>query len=304
VVATTDDVLSLMIFARVVEAQSFTAGAARLGLSKSVASARIARLEERLGTRLLLRTTRRLSLTADGLALYEHAARMARAADDAATLGAGAGAEPRGVLRVNAPVTFAEQHLCQPLARYLESHPRVRVELVLSDRFEDLVAERVDVAIRISARQRDSALVGRKLADDRSLVCASPVYLARRGTPLTPADLIHHDCLRYSLIDAADEWRFKSEGKSYSIPVTARFEAANGSVLRSAALAGMGLVVVPSFMVAAELASGALVQVLSEFSFVRLTVTAVYAPGRVVPSNVRAFVDLLVSHFRTPPWRS
>jgi DNA-binding transcriptional LysR family regulator len=301
--ASTDDVLSLMVFARVVEAKSFTGGAARLGLSKSVASSRIAQLEERLGTRLLLRTTRRLSLTADGLALYEHAARMARAADDAAALGAGAAAEPRGVLRVNAPITFAEQYLCQPIARYLEAHPRVRVELVLSDRFEDLVAERVDVAIRVSARQRDSALVGRKLADDRSVVCASPVYLGRRGTPLAPEDLIHHDCIRYSLLDASDEWRFKSDGKSYSVPVVARFEAASGSVLRSAALAGMGLIVVPSFMVAADLASGALVQVLAPFSFVRLAVMAVYAPARVVPSNVRAFVDLLVAHFRSPPWR-
>lgn len=301
--ASTDDVLSLMVFARVVEAQSFTAGAARLGLSKSVASSRIARLEERLGTRLLLRTTRRLSLTADGLALYEHAARMARAADDAATLAAGAAVEPRGVLRVNAPVTFAEQYLCQPIALYLEAHPRVRVELMLSDRFENLVAERVDVAIRISARQRDSALVGRKVADDRSVVCASPAYLGRRGTPLTPADLIHHDCIRYSLLDASDEWRFKSDGKSYSIPVAARFEVQSGSVLRSAALAGMGLCVVPSFMVAAELSSGALVQVLEEFSFVRLAVMAVYAPTRVVPSNVRAFVDLLVAFFRSPPWR-
>jgi DNA-binding transcriptional LysR family regulator len=301
--ASTDDVLSLMVFARVVEAQSFTGGAARLGLSKSVASARIAQLEERLGTRLLLRTTRRLSLTADGLALYEHAARMARAADDAAASGAGVSAEPRGVLRVNAPIAFAEQHLCQPIAQYLAAFPRVRVELALSDRFEDLVAERVDVAIRISARQRDSALVGRKLADDRSVVCASPEYLARRGTPLTPADLIHHDCLRYMLLDAADEWRFKSDGKSYAVPITARFEAANGSVLRSAALAGMGLCVVPSFIVAADLASGALVQVLADFSFIRLAIMAVYAPARVVPSNVRAFVDLLVAHFRSPPWR-
>lgn len=301
--ASTDDVLSLMVFARVVEAKSFTAGAAQLGLSKSVASARIAQLEERLGTRLLLRTTRRLSLTADGLALYEHAARMARAADDAASVAAGAAAEPRGVLRVNAPITFAEQYLCQPIAQYLQAHPRVRVELVPSDRFEDLVAERVDVAIRVSARQRDSALVGRKLAEDRSVVCASPEYLARRGTPQAPADLIHHDCVRYSLLEAADEWRFKGDGKSYAIPVVARFEAASGSVLRSAALAGMGLVVVPSFMVAADLASGALLQVLAEFSFVRLVVMAVYAPARVVPSNVRAFVDLLVQHFRTPPWR-
>jgi DNA-binding transcriptional LysR family regulator len=302
VAASTDDVLSLLVFARVVEAKSFTAGAASLGLSKSVASSRISQLEERIGTRLLLRTTRKLSLTADGLALYEQAARMARAADDAALLAAGTPAEPRGILRVNAPISFAELYLAEPIAKYLETHPRVRVELLLSDRFEDLVAERVDLAIRISAKLKDSTLVGRKLAEDRTVVCASPEYLARRGTPEAPADLIHHDCLRYSLLDAVDEWRFKSEGKSYSVPVMSRFEAGSGNLLRSAALAAMGLVVLPSFMLAADLAAGRLVQVLSAFSFVRLSVSAVYAPARVVPSNVRAFVDLLVSHFQTPPW--
>jgi len=302
--ATTDDVLSLLVFARVVEAKSFTHGAARLGLSKSAASARISQLEERLGTRLLLRTTRRLSLTADGLQLYERAARMAQAADDAAQLAAGTPTEPRGVLRVNAPISFGELYLAEPIAAYLEEYPRVRVELTLSDRMEDLVEQRVDVAVRISAKQRDSSLVGRKLADDRSVVCAAPAYLARRGAPEAPADLIHHECLRYALLDAHDEWRFKGDGKSFSVPVSSRFEAANGSVLRSAALAGMGVVVLPSFMVAAELAAGTLVEVLAAYSFVRLTVSAVYAPARVVPSNVRAFVDRLVAHFRAPPWPS
>jgi DNA-binding transcriptional LysR family regulator len=252
---------------------------------------------------LLLRTTRRLSLTADGLVLYEQAARMARAADEAAELAAGVQAEPRGVLRVNAPITFGELYLAQPLARFLEAHPLVKVELLLSDRFEDLVAERVDVAIRISARLKDSTLVGRKLADDHSVVCAAPSYLARKGMPKTPADLIHHDCLRYSLIEAGDEWRFKDDGKSFSVPVMSRLEAANGSVLRSAALAGIGLVVVPSFMVATDIASGALVPVLERFSFVRLRVSAVYAPAKVLPSTVRAFVDLLVDYFRVPPWQ-
>jgi DNA-binding transcriptional LysR family regulator len=193
-------------------------------------------------------------------------------------------------------------YLAEPIARYLEAHPRVRVELSLSDRFEDLVAERVDVAIRISAKLEDSALVGRKLADDRSVVCASPAYLARKGTPEAPADLIHHDCLRYTLLDAADEWRFKSDGKSFSVPVRARFEAQSGSALRSAALAGMGIAVLPSFMIAAELTSGRLTALLTPFSFVRLRVSAVYTPAKLVPSAVRAFVDLLVAHFTTPPW--
>jgi DNA-binding transcriptional LysR family regulator len=302
VAASADDLLALLAFARVVEAKSFTAAAAKLGVSKSVVSGRVAGLEERLGTRLLQRTTRRLSLTADGLALYEHAARMAVAADAAAAFGIGTSPEPRGVLRVNAPISFAEAYLAAPIATYLERHAQVRVELLLSDRFVDLVEEGVDVAIRISARLRDSPLVGRKLAEDYTLVVASPAYLARRGTPATPADLIHHDCLRYSLLAASDEWRFRAGGKSFGVPVEARFEAANGGVLREAALAGMGLAVLPSFVVARHLANGTLVQVLREFSFIRIAIHAVYAPAGVVPSSVRAFVDLLAAHFRVPPW--
>ncbi|HEU4580462.1 MAG TPA: LysR family transcriptional regulator [Polyangiaceae bacterium] len=306
--ATTDDVQSLLIFARVVEAKSFTAGAARLGISKSVASARIAALEERLGTRLLLRTTRRLTLTPDGLALYEHAAQMASAADAAAATGAGASPEPRGVLRVNAPVVFAQLYLVEPIAAFLEQHPRVRVELLLADRLVDLVEEGIDVALRISARLRDSQLIGRKLCEDHTLVCASPAYLARRGTPREPAELIHHECLRYSLLESADEWRFRDparprgESRSFSVPVEARFHAQSGSVLREAALAGLGLAVLPSFMVARDLAAGTLVQVLAPYSFVRIAIQALYAPARVLPGNVRAFVDLLSQRFRKPPW--
>jgi DNA-binding transcriptional LysR family regulator len=258
----------LLIFARVVEAKSFTAGAARLGISKSVASARIAALEERLGTRLLLRTTR----------------------------------------RVNAPVVFAQLYLVEPIAAFLEQHPRVRVELLLADRLVDLVEEGIDVALRISARLRDSQLIGRKLCEDHTLVCASPAYLARRGTPREPAELIHHDCLRYSLLESADEWRFRDparprgESRSFSVPVEGRFHAQSGSVLREAALAGLGLAVLPSFMVARDLAAGTLLQVLAPYSFVRIAIQALYAPARVLPGNVRAFVDLLSQRFRKPPW--
>ena len=303
--ASTDDVQSLLIFARVVEAKSFTSGAARAGISKSVASSRIAALEQRLGARLLHRTTRKLTLTPDGLALYEHAAQLAKAADAAAATAAGASPEPRGVLRVNAPVVFAQSYLVGPLAEYLERHPRVRVELLLADRMIDLVEEGIDVAIRISARLRDSSLVGRKLAEDRTLVCASPAYLARRGIPLTPGELLHHDCLRYSLLDSADEWRFREsslEGRSFSVPVEARFQTQSGSVLREASLAGMGLAVLPSFMVARELATGALVQVLAPYSFIRITIQALYTPTRTLPGNVRAFIELLSQRFRVPPW--
>lgn len=296
--ASPDDVLSLVVFARVVEARSFTAAAQRLGVSKSVASARVSQLEQRLGLRLLQRTTRRLSLTTEGMALYEHAARVAAAADQAAAMAAGSAPEPRGVLRVSAPVAFAQLHLSAPIGAFLERYPRVRVELTLADRLVDLVAEGIDVAIRISARLRDSSLVGRKLLDDHTVVCASPAYLARKGTPAVPADLLHHDCMRYSLLAPEDEWRFRAEGRSFAVPVAARFSAASGVVLREAALAGIGLAVLPSFLVADDLAAGRLQQVLAPHTFVRLAIHALYPSAGVVPANVRAFVDLLAKQLQ------
>lgn len=300
--ASPDDVLSLVYFARVVELKSFTAAAQKLGVSKSVVSARLSSLEERLGSRLLQRTTRKLSLTADGLALYERAARIANEADAATERAAALSSTPRGALRVNAPVHLAQLYLAQPIAAFLARYPEVRVELLVSDRFVDLVEESVDVALRVSARLRDSSLVGRKLAEARTVVCAAPAYLKARGTPATPADLLDHDCLRYSLIKAADEWRFRQGGKSLSVPVASRFEAASGSVLREAALAGMGIAVLPSFAVADDLASGRLQQVLAEFSFVRIAIHALYSSARVLPANVRAFVEVLAAHFKDVPW--
>ena len=294
----------MVFFARVVEARSFTAAAALLGVAKSVVSARVARLEARLGVRLLHRTTRKLSLTPDGLAFYERCAPMIAAADDTAAAADGAGSEPRGLLRVNAPVMLAQLYLTEPIAAFLSRYPEVRLDLTMEDRLVDLVAEGIDVAIRVSAGLSSSSLLARKLADDRVVVSASPGYLARRGLPQTPRDLVHHDCLRYSLLRATDEWRFRDPGRrgSYPVPVEARFSAASGAVLRSAALAGMGLAVMPSFMVAADLAAGRLTSVLEPFLFARLAVYALHAPARPVPSKTRAFVDFLAACFRRPPW--
>jgi DNA-binding transcriptional LysR family regulator len=300
--ATPDDVVSLVYFARVVEAQSFTRAAAKLGVSKSVVSTRLSQLEARLGTRLLQRTTRRISVTPEGLSLYEHAQRMVADADEATSFAAGAQTAPRGVLRVSAPVTFAELYLTAPIASYLERYPEARVDLRLSDRFIDLVEEGIDVAIRVSARLRDSSLVGRKLADDHTVVCASPSYLARKGTPEKPADLLHHDCVRYTLLKTVDEWRFRDESGSFSVPVEGRFEAASGSALREAAVAGIGIAILPYFIAAPAIRSNLLVPVLEPYTYIRLAMHAVYSPARVLPINVRAFVDVLAAHFRTPPW--
>jgi DNA-binding transcriptional LysR family regulator len=302
--ASPDEILALVFFARVVEARSFTGAATKLGVTKSVVSARVSQLEERLGVRLLHRTTRKLALTADGLALFERCARVLAAADEAVAVAQGSAEAPRGVLRVDAPVVFAQEYLAAPMAAYLAQQPDVRIELTMSDRAIDLVEEGVDVAIRISARLRGAGLVARKLASDRTVLCAAPAYLAQRGTPASAQDLLDHDCLLYALLKTADEWRFRERGhaETFTVPVTGRFSAASGAVIRQAALAGMGVAVLPAFMVAGDLAAGRLRAVVDSFCGVELGVYAVYPETRRPPSKVRAFVDLLVAHFRTPRW--
>lgn len=313
-----EELLAMLTFVRVVEARSFTAAAAALGVAKSVVSARVAALESELKVRLLHRTTRKLSLTPDGMSLYERCAPVVAAADAAAVAVAGTGDTPRGLLRVNAPVAFAEEYLAAPTAAFLAKHPHVRVELAVSDRMVDLVDERVDVAVRITPRLRGgTGVVARKLATDRTVLVGSPGYLARRGIPRQPEELLAHDCLAYALLDVSAEWRFRAgprDGQvvvpggsrereaTYALPLEPRFTAASGALLRSAALADMGLAVLPSFMVAADLATGRLRRVVDAFAGTTLGVHAIYPRARPVPAKTRAFVDALVAHFRTARW--
>ncbi|MBJ6765001.1 LysR family transcriptional regulator [Myxococcaceae bacterium JPH2] len=293
-----DDLLGLACFARVVEHRSFSRAATVLGVSKSVVSSRVSRLETRVGERLLIRTTRKLSVTDAGLKVYSHVSRMLQEAG-AATRGA-SDAE-RGTLRLNAPVSFAQMYLAAPLARFLAAHPHTTVEVSLSDRLVDLVEERVDVALRIS-RLRDSSLVARRLASTALHVCASPAYLKRRGTPERPEDLLHHDCLRYSHLRMQDEWRFYGPEGRIPIPVSGPLAAGNGSMLREAVAHGVGLAVLPRFMVAEDLRSGRLVTVLDDFAPRPVSIYAVHASGRAPAPRVRALLDVLAAEFRVAPW--
>lgn len=296
----------MVFFARVVEEKSFTRAALKLGVSKSAVSARIAAVESELKVRLLHRTTRKLSLTADGVAFFEHCARVVAAADQAALAVASSGDEPRGVLRVNAPLAFAESYLAEPIAAYLDQYPGVRLELSLDDKMIDLVQQGVDLAIRISPGLVDGSLMARKLSVDGTILCAAPAYLSRRGAPQAPEDLLQHDCLVYSLLRVHDEWRFRTQrgGQPYTLPIVGRFSAESGALLRSAALAGMGIAALPTFMVTADLESGRLDSLLEPcFDSVTLGVHAVYPQAKRPPSKVRAFVDLLAAYFKKPRWR-
>ncbi|HWL88866.1 MAG TPA: LysR family transcriptional regulator [Polyangiaceae bacterium] len=293
-----EDLRALLCFTRVVERRSFTKAAAALGVSKSVVSGRVAMLEARLGEQLLLRTTRQVTATDAGLRVYSQAAQMV---ERAAVATKDATDVERGVLRVSAPVTFAQMYLAVPLAAFMASRPGVRVELLLNDRFVDLTEERIDVAIRVTDL-KDSGLIQRRLSSSPLHICGAPGYLKQRGRPTRPEDLLRHDCLRYSLVRVEREWRLHGTSGPIRIDVKGTFETSSGTMLREAAVAGIGLAVVPRFMIHQELAAGTLETVLDDFAPRPLGIYAVRTGSRSVPRLVKALVDALEHAFRTPPW--
>jgi DNA-binding transcriptional LysR family regulator len=295
-----DQLADMATFACVVETQGFSRAARRLGLSKATVSKRVARLEDRLGTRLLNRTTRRLSLTESGSVFFEHCTRMVAEAVEAEAAVAGLAARPTGTLRVNAPMSFGRLHLGPLLPEFLSRYPELSVDIELDDRFLDIVDAGFDVAVRV-ADLPDSSLVARRVAPARRTVCGAPAYFARRGTPRTPDDLIGHNCLYYRYLATRGGWPFARAGREWRVPVSGSLSANNGELLISAALSGAGLVFVPTFMVGEHLRSGALVEVLREYSSGAPAVYALYPHRRHVSVKVRAFIDFLVEKFSPVP---
>ena len=289
------------LFVQVVEAGSFTAAARRAGLSKSMVSRRIAALEDRLAARLLNRTTRRLTLTETGSAFYERAARLVAEADEAELLASQLDAEPRGRLRVAAPMSFGFLHLASALAAFAAEYPRLVVDLDLDDRFVDLASEGQDMAVRIG-RLSDSSLVARRLAPCRLCIVASPDYLARRGTPERPEDLAGHDSLVYSNTSAAEQWRFVGVSERLAPRLTVRLQANNGDALCAAAEAGLGLAVLPSFLAAPAVARGRLRIVLADHPLEESGIYAVYPAHRHLSAKVRRLIDFLALRFGGEPY--
>jgi DNA-binding transcriptional LysR family regulator/transcription elongation GreA/GreB family factor len=291
----------MAFFARVVEARSFSDAARSLGVSKSAMSARVARLEARLGVRLLHRTTRRLALTADGVRLYERCARVVAEADGAAEVAEGASAVPRGTLRIHAPPALAEAYLTPAIGDFMRAHAGVRIDLRLGDRAPDLAVDGIDIAIVVARRLADSGLSVRKLATVRVAVCAAPSYLRRKGIPFRPQDLVLHDCLSHSILQAED-WSFDTDEGTVSMATLAGLVVDDLRFLRKAALDGLGIAMLPEHVVAEDLAAGRLHRVLDDFQTIEQGVHALHGHGRLAPASVRAFLDHLATYFRRPPW--
>ncbi len=295
-----EDIVAMATFAAVVEAKSFTDAARALGVSKSVVSARVSRLEERLGALLLLRTTRRFALTADGVRLYERCARVVAAAEEAAQTIDDVSDAPRGVLRVHAPLAFAQAQLAAPIAEFARLYPDLKLDLRLDDHPPDVASEGIDVAIMLAEKLSESWLVARKLASDQVVVCAAPGYLRRRGLPFRPQDLIHHQRIVHAR--RRDQWQFTTNEGPLALEPNADLVVDSTLYMREAALAEHGIALLPSSIVATDLAAGKLRVLLDEFHQHPLGVYAVHLHARFVPARIRVFIDHLAAHLRKPSW--
>jgi DNA-binding transcriptional LysR family regulator len=294
---------NMRVFAKVVENGSFAAAAARLSISASMASLHVKALEERLGARLLNRTTRRVSVTEIGRAFYERCTRLLADLEEAERSAGDMQTAPRGDLRVNAPPCLGACFLGPAIADFATRFPAISAELMLSDRPVDLVDEAFDIAVRIEPLP-DSSLIARRLGSCRLVICGAPGYFEAHGTPRTPADLTHHSCLVLTGSSFFRRWHLRNgDGTELHVSLAGNIRANHPTVLMHAALAGHGIVYAPTYLVGEALRTGRLVTVLDDYALPPLTVRALYPHNRHLSAKVRAFVDFLVARFEPEsPW--
>ncbi len=288
----------LKLFLRIAKTHNISSAGAELGLSPAVASAQLSKLEESLGTRLVHRTTRKVSLTEEGLAFYQHAENVL-ASVEAAKASVGVGSEsPSGTLRITAPASFGRMHMVPALKDFMQQYPKLNVDLILSDTVVDLVDGGFDIAIR-NSELKDSSLIARKLSNDRRILCASPEYLAAFGEPKSPQDLVSHNCIT---LFGLDHWHFEQQGHTSSIKVSGNFRTDNGEVIRDACIQGLGITINSTWSAYQQLISGELVEVLKSYPLVSNTaIWVVYPSSRQLASKVRAFINYFNNYFGEQP---
>ena len=293
---------AMSTFVEVVQSGSFTAAAERLHLSRAQVSKSIMQLEAHLDSRLLNRTTRKISLTEMGKIYYERCLAILRDVEEVEGIASQQHAIPSGRLKLGVPTSFGLLHLNALLPEYLKQHPQVEIDLSLSDRFIDVVDEGYDLVIRI-AELEDSSLIARRLAPCKRIYCAAPEYLRKKGTPTEPADLIHHQCLVYTNENRPEHWQIAGPEGSQTIRVKGPICADNGDTLKAAAVAGMGIALLPTFIAGSDLAKGRLTQVLADFCPPEISIYAVFPSHRYLSAKVRTFVDILTQQFgEQPTW--
>jgi DNA-binding transcriptional LysR family regulator len=293
----------MRVFAQVVEAKSFSAAADKLGMSKSLTSRHVSALERALSVKLLNRSTRRLSLTEAGAVFYEHCARIVQEAELAEQRLTRTQSEPAGLVRVTAVPAFAVRHVLPALTEFYQKYPKIQVKLSCSNRALDLGDEGFDLGIRVSF-DPPANLVARKLAANRSVLCASPAYLKRHGMPRRVEDLRKHECVLFPALAPKGVWTLRRDGRKYSVPVTGVFETDEMDVVRAAVAAGFGIGILPLYVARDALQRGQLVPLLRQFQALpESAIYLVYLPNRTLSSRVRALIDFLAERFGPiPSW--
>ena len=292
----------IAVFVQVVRDGSFTKAADRLELSRSVVSKYVTRLEERLGARLLNRTTRRLSLTEAGRVFYERSRRGLEEIEEAETEVSRLQGEARGLLRVNSPMSFGILHVAPLLPEFLAENPEVSVDMNLDDRKVDVIEEGFDVSIRITDLP-DSSLVARRLAPCRHAIVAAPAYLEKHGVPRTPDDLQDHNIIAYQYQESATDWHFLAQDKEQiTVPVSGSIQMNNSLALREALLGGIGITRTPTFVVGEDIAAGKLVSLLPNYQTLEVSIYLVYPQRRHLSPKVRTFVDFVAARISSDPY--
>jgi DNA-binding transcriptional LysR family regulator len=296
-----DRLSSMRAFVKVVEHGSFSEAARSLRLSRSGVSKHVMELEQELGVQLLNRTTRSASPTENGRAYYERSVAILAELEEADLAVTRLQAEPRGLLRVNAPMSFGTLHLGPALVAFMEQYPELQIQLTLSDEQIESVQEGFDVTLRIG-ELASSSLIARRLLGVQRVFCASPEYIERHGAPEHPRDLKNHDCLTYGFLATGNQWKLTGPDGEHWISVPWRLCANNAEVLKQAALKGRGIALLPTFIAGSELESGALAPMLEKYRAPEIALYAIYPPTRHLSSKVRLFIDFLVERFKERDW--
>ncbi|MYM28239.1 LysR family transcriptional regulator [Duganella sp. CY15W] len=297
-----DRLRALEVFVEVVKRDGFARAAEALDTSPANVTRYISDLEAHLQTRLLNRSSRKMSLTSSGEALFERAKSILDDVAEAEAIVSSATMQPHGVLRINAPLSFGVLHLAPLWARFMRLYPEVQLDVSLIDRVVDIVEEGYDMAVRIS-RAGSASNVARKLATSRNVLCASPDYIQQHGMPQTPSDLLRHTCIGYSYAASADEWQMlDASGQPHAVKVRCAMHTNNGDTARAAALGGLGVIWQPTFLVGDDLRAGRLQRVMPDYQMPDMDVLAVYPSRRHLSAKVRVMIDFLVQELAGTPW--
>ena len=297
-----DRFASMTAFKAAADHDSFAAAARDLGLSRSQVNKLVINLEDHLGVQLFNRTTRKISMTSTGRAFYTRVEAILNDLAEAEAEIQDDQAEPQGEIKINAPMSFGTAHLGPALIDFMQRYPKIRIQLLLDDRFVDPIADGFDMTVRIGEPMDTPSLIDHEIVEAKRLICASPDFLKQHGTPQTPKDLTRLPCLHYGNLPTGSRWHLTGPDGAYDIQVNGVLCSNNGDVLRDAAVKGQGLALLPTFVAGADMQTGRLISILNDYHAPSINVCLLYPPNRHLSSRIRLLVDFLYDRFGNKPY--